>query len=693
MDLEWHQLEMPYASLRAHSRERQRRLRLCLEASGQQQPIVVVPERESPGRYVVIDGHQRITALRRLGHDTVEALVWEMEEAEALVLRWQMAHGPGSSALEQGWLLAELQHRFGWSQDELAQRFFKSSSWVSRLLGMVRELPLSIQESIRRGQIPAQAAMKALVPLARIDRQACQWLAEQIARHKLTAREIGALYSGWLAAGGEGRRRLLEDPRAFLRLQQRLEERKTALDGPERLLGRAERLASQARHLSRQISRYQSEFSNLQLAELHQTLEEVRSEWDDLLDGLKPAASSTTTETRKETMHAEQRAEDRHPGAPQAGARDTGDQEVIEHLARSDQEGDRLAKPRATADRASDEGRAPSRRDSRASQDLQGQSDAGPRGASDPGSEALLSGPDGLLPQRGHRRDAEPPGRPLPLRTGAGDAARHLPTPGEDRWQGEEDPDRGSRFVPFQDDLHPVLPEVSPIRVQELSDRGSEVLRRSLQGGDDRQHPRGSAAGQRQDDDPGAGDGGLQSSLRLPLPGSRDRRRQPIGPRGEELLARGEELLGGQDLRGLPRSEPAGPSVVQDEELELQTPPQSQTDRAVCLGEDAAETSAGPHSPALQDPPSHRQRRGLRLHRHPPVLGAAGLDRPTDPGPRDAGDHRDRDQPIEAHGIPSAGDRSSSRQDDPARASDPPWPRPQEEAIRPGGEAPTRDRS
>ncbi len=123
MELEWHQLEMPYASLRAHSRERQRRLRLCVEEHGQQQPIVVVPERETSGRYVVIDGHQRIAALRRLGHDTVEALVWEMEEAEALVLRWQMANGPGSSALEQGWLLAELQHRFGWSQDELAQRF------------------------------------------------------------------------------------------------------------------------------------------------------------------------------------------------------------------------------------------------------------------------------------------------------------------------------------------------------------------------------------------------------------------------------------------------------------------------------------------------------------------------------------------------------------------------------------------
>lgn len=226
MELEFHQLDTPYASLRAHHRTQQSRLRLCLEEHGQQQPIVVVAEREAPGRYVVIDGHQRIETLRQMGHDTVQALVWELDQAEALVLQWQMANGPGSSAIEQGWLLTELQHRFGWSQDELARRFVKSSSWVSRRLALVRELPTSIQESVRQGKIPAQAAMKVLVPLARLEREACDRLAEQIVRQKLTSPEIQTLYSGWLSAGREGRRRLLEDPRGFVLLQQKLGQSK-----------------------------------------------------------------------------------------------------------------------------------------------------------------------------------------------------------------------------------------------------------------------------------------------------------------------------------------------------------------------------------------------------------------------------------------------------------------------------------
>ena len=215
--------------------------------------------------------------------------------------------------------------------------------------------------------------MKALVPLARSAPKACQRLAEQIIRQKFTSREIQALYRGWQAAGQEGRLRLLENPRAFLCLQQKLEQRQEALGQPERLLQRAQRLARQTRHLHRELCRYQPEFSRPQLAELRQSVEQARSEWDRLLQDLPPAASSTPTVTTQETMHAEPREEDSHPSAPPAGARDTDDQENIEDLARGGQEGDRLAKSRSTVDRASEQGRALSRRNPRVAQDLQGQ--------------------------------------------------------------------------------------------------------------------------------------------------------------------------------------------------------------------------------------------------------------------------------------------------------------------------------
>jgi hypothetical protein len=57
-----------------------------LAESGQQTPIVVVAAEGRPGRYLVIDGYKRIAALEQLGRDTVEAVVWPMAEAEALLL-------------------------------------------------------------------------------------------------------------------------------------------------------------------------------------------------------------------------------------------------------------------------------------------------------------------------------------------------------------------------------------------------------------------------------------------------------------------------------------------------------------------------------------------------------------------------------------------------------------------------------
>ena len=112
MQLEFHQLDRRWEHLRVREPHRQRRLLASLADSGQQTPIVVVAA-GSPDRYLVIDGHKRVAALEQLGRDTVEATLWEMGEAEALVLSSSQRFGSLESALEQGWLLAEVEQRFG----------------------------------------------------------------------------------------------------------------------------------------------------------------------------------------------------------------------------------------------------------------------------------------------------------------------------------------------------------------------------------------------------------------------------------------------------------------------------------------------------------------------------------------------------------------------------------------------------
>src|SRR5579872_1270388 len=123
MQLEFHQLERRWEHLRVRHAARQRRLLASLAEVGQQTPIVVVAVEGQAERYVVIDGYKRIAALEQLGRDTVEAVVWPMSEAEAVLLSRSLRFGPPESALEQGWLLAEMERRFGYSLDELGRRF------------------------------------------------------------------------------------------------------------------------------------------------------------------------------------------------------------------------------------------------------------------------------------------------------------------------------------------------------------------------------------------------------------------------------------------------------------------------------------------------------------------------------------------------------------------------------------------
>lgn len=180
-DLELHQLDLRYERLRIRRPRREGRLLSSLAAVGQQAAIVVVPPEGE--RYVVIDGYRRVRALCQLGSDAIAAVIWDLPDEEALALSHLMAAGLESTALEQGWLLWEMRSRFSLSQEDLALRFDRSVSWVSRRLALVKELPAPVQDQLRLGALPAHAAGKYLVPLARAKREDCERLVAGISGH------------------------------------------------------------------------------------------------------------------------------------------------------------------------------------------------------------------------------------------------------------------------------------------------------------------------------------------------------------------------------------------------------------------------------------------------------------------------------------------------------------------------------
>ncbi len=219
MELEFHQLDRRYEQLRTSCRKRDSRVLASLDRYGQQLPIVVVACGDDGG-YILVDGYKRVRALIKLGHDTIRATCWDLPEQEALLLGRLMQTAEGDSAIEQGWLLCELRERFELTVEELARCFGRSMSWVSRRIGLVKELPDSIQEHVRQGRLVPHAAMKFLLPLARANRQRAIALAAAIAPLCPSTRQTEALCVAFARGNDEARQYLLAHPELLLRARE-----------------------------------------------------------------------------------------------------------------------------------------------------------------------------------------------------------------------------------------------------------------------------------------------------------------------------------------------------------------------------------------------------------------------------------------------------------------------------------------
>jgi len=308
MQVEFHQLDRRWEHLRVHHPGRQRRLLASLAESGQQTPIVVVAVEGQADRYVVIDGYKRILALEQLGRDTVEAVVWPMSEAAAVLLDRSLRLSEHETALEVGWLLAELERRFDYGLDELARRFDRSVSWVSRRLALVEVLPEAIQQQVREGKILAQVALKFLVPVARQSLDDCQRMAAIFAQFHCDTREAGQLYAAWRKGSSAVRKRLLDDPELFFKTRRQAQEKAAAGAGAELLRDLEMVVAIVNRARRRLAGAAASELDSQQSRTVRHQIEHIQNQLrridEEILPEKKPHAEPSATHHDSGTEHA-----------------------------------------------------------------------------------------------------------------------------------------------------------------------------------------------------------------------------------------------------------------------------------------------------------------------------------------------------------------------------------------------------
>ena len=220
-------LDLRYGKLRARRPAVEKRLMASMEEAGQQSPVIVVAA-EEPGRWVLIEGRKRVRALRRLKVEAVNAVVWELAPAEALVAAYQLQDGSGYNALEEGWLVWELVRGDGLSLAAVGRRLERSKAWVSGRLGLIEGLPEQVLEGVLSGKIGAYVATRYLLPFARANAGDCEKLAQRIMENEFRSREVEALCHHYAAATPKSKSRIVEEPARFLAALK--QARKGALD-------------------------------------------------------------------------------------------------------------------------------------------------------------------------------------------------------------------------------------------------------------------------------------------------------------------------------------------------------------------------------------------------------------------------------------------------------------------------------
>jgi ParB/RepB/Spo0J family partition protein len=374
MKMEFHQLDRRHEHLRVRNAQRQRQLLASLATSGQQTPLIVVALSDQPDRYLVIDGYKRIAALEQLGRDTVEAMIWPLNEVRALVLDRSLHWSERESALEEGWLLAELEQRFSYGLEELARQFDRSVSWVSRRLALVELLPDSVQQQVRTGEISAQVAMKYLVPVARGNLEDCQQMAAAFARHKLSSRQAGQLYAAWREASPQIRQRLLEQPQLFLKVHQEAEFQPATASPVQELLRDLEMIAAIAHRANRHLRKVNTEFEQLR----EEQSELLRHQLDFALQELQRLAAKIPEGRPGKEEHVESESTNHHSGTACSGSEETRDCARARHLSSECAQGASFQLRSGAGAPACGEGRTLSATDPGVVTSLQGESCAGP---------------------------------------------------------------------------------------------------------------------------------------------------------------------------------------------------------------------------------------------------------------------------------------------------------------------------
>jgi ParB family transcriptional regulator, chromosome partitioning protein len=169
--------------------ERLLELTRAIQSQGIIEPLIVrrTKSEDYPAgfRYELIAGERRLRAARDAGLTDVPVVVREADDRSALEMSLvENLVREELNPVEEGKALRRLNHEFGLTQEEIANRVGKSRAFVTNAIRLV-DLPAAVLEMIERGSLSAGQA-RPLLALPSADAQATA--ARKIVEGGITAR-------------------------------------------------------------------------------------------------------------------------------------------------------------------------------------------------------------------------------------------------------------------------------------------------------------------------------------------------------------------------------------------------------------------------------------------------------------------------------------------------------------------------
>ena len=182
-----------------------------ISRNGLLKPIIVRPHPSKPGVYQVVDGEHRVRALKLLGKTQVRAEVRQLsdEEAAFLAMRVNELHGKNLSELEEGMHILRLNRDFGWTQEQIAEKFGRSQQWVSDRVRIARNMSEDLRFYHARGKISVAHARE----IVELPKEVQPEVVRKVVEEGLSSRETALLTHALKKAEGEDEeKRVLQAP-------------------------------------------------------------------------------------------------------------------------------------------------------------------------------------------------------------------------------------------------------------------------------------------------------------------------------------------------------------------------------------------------------------------------------------------------------------------------------------------------